>query len=118
MSTYFRLSSNNLAMVGVVDTDRRRRKFQSRIRPVDRWPRCPRTWRCWWCFGARHSGLCNPASTRRGTTSGRASQRPARASFRSAIGPRTNSHCNINNNIKLIHFLKHALMVRNTFSED
>lgn len=111
MSTYFRLSSNNLAMEGVVDTDRRRRKFQSRIRPGGRWPRCPRTWRCLWCSGERHSDPCNPASTRRGTASGRASQRPARASFRSAIGPRTNSHCNDNNNIKSINFLKHVMMV-------
>lgn len=73
-------------------TDRRRRKFLSRIRLGVRWPRCPRISRCWWCSGARRSGPCSPASTRRGTATGRGSPRPAHVACRFAIGPRMRFH--------------------------
>lgn len=92
---YFRLDWNSWQRKKLDNTDRHRRKFPSRIRPGVRWPMCPRTWRCWWCSGARRSGPCSPASTRRGTANGRASPRPARGACRFAIAPRMNCHCNV-----------------------
>lgn len=93
---YFSLNSNSLAMKENWDnTDHHRRMFLSRIRLGVRWPRCPRTWRCWWCSGECRSGPCSPASTRRGTTSGRVSRRRVHVSCHFATAPRTNYHWNI-----------------------